>query len=469
MDIYDIVVLGGGSGGEWIWQEVPDRRIAVVEAGRVGGECPFVACVPSKAMLRSAHVRRLAGRAEQLGAAAGPLPAGDPAAAYQRAAARRDEASDHRDDSGNVEDLRRSGAVLYRGRGRISGPGRLTVSGAGGTVVIGWRDLVISTGSRPVMPPVDGLDQVPTWTSDEALSSPDRPGRLAVLGGGPVGCELAQIYADFDVAVTLIESSDRLLAKEEPAASRTIAEALTGDGVDVRTGVRLESCRAVPGGAELRMSGGDRIVVDRVLVAAGRRPNVEDIGLETIGVEPGRQGIEVDDRCRVIGAPRVWAAGDVTGVAPYTHTANYQSRTVAAGLRGEESRADYRAIPRAVYTSPAVAAVGLTEADARDRGVDVVVETMAVGETARAATDGTGPGGLILVADRRRQVLVGVTAVGPGADEMIGEAILAVRAEVPIGVLADTVHPFPTHSEAYEPPLRRLAALLSGGPSGAPG
>ena len=461
METYDIVVLGGGSGGEWIWQEVPDRSIAVVEAGRVGGECPFVACVPSKAMLRAAHVRRLGERAGHLGAAGGPPDLGDVGAAFSAATGRRDEVSEGRDDTANVEELERSGATLYRGRGRITGPGRMVVDGADGEITIGWRELVVATGSRPVRPPIDGLDRVPTWTSDEALSSPERPGRLAVLGGGPVGCELAQIYAGFGVAVTLIESSDRLVDKEEPFVSDILASALAADGVDVRTGSRLESCRPTAGGAELCLSDGAPVVVDRVLVATGRQPNVEDIGLDTIGVVPGTGGIEVDASCRVVGAEHVWAAGDVTGVAPYTHTANYQSRIVAAGLRGEKRVADYRAIPRAVYTSPTVAAVGLTEADARDQGRAVVAEEMALDQTARAATDGTGRGRLLLLADRDRHVLIGASAVGPGADEWIGEATLAIRAEVPVSVLADVVHPFPTHAEAYEPPLRRLAAALS--------
>ncbi|HET9075768.1 MAG TPA: NAD(P)/FAD-dependent oxidoreductase [Acidimicrobiales bacterium] len=461
MDEYDIVVLGGGSGGEWIWQEVPDRRIAVVEANRLGGECPFVACVPSKALLRAAHVRRLLARSAGLGATAAQPGLGDPGQAWARAAARRDDVSDHRDDSANVQQLERSGARLFRGRGRIAGPGRLIVDRpGGGQTEIAWRDLVIATGSAPVRPPIDGLDRVPTWTSDEALSSDERPARLAVLGGGAVGCELAQAYAGFGVQVTLVEGSDRLIPREEPAVGALLAQALAAEGIDVRTGTRLESCRPGPGGAILSLSDGSAVEVDRLLVAVGRRPNLEDIGLETIGLEPGGSGLAVDARGRVLGASHVWAAGDVTGIAPYTHTANYQSRTVAANLRGEPAEADYRAVPRAVYTDPAVAAVGITESEARDQGLDVVVETMDLADTARAATDGVEAGKLILVADRRAGVLVGVSAAGPGADELIGEAILAVRARIPVKVLADVVHPFPSLIEAYEPPLRRLSAAM---------
>lgn len=462
MEAFDIVILGGGSGGEWIWQEVPDRRIAVVESGRVGGECPFVACIPSKAMLRAAHVRHLAQAAHRLGATVSPVRLSDPAAAWEAAIGRRDEVSEGRDDRANAQELEKGGAVLFRGRGEITGPGRLRVSHSDGSATdLTWTDLVVATGSVPVRPPIDGLDSVPTWTSDEALSSGERPDRLAVLGGGPVGCELAQIYASFGVSVTLVESAERLLAREEPRVSAILADALRADGVDVRLGSQVRSCRPGPAGrARLDLAGGVSLDVDRVLVATGRRPNVDGIGLAAIGIDAAGSALQTDSRCRVVGADHVWAAGDVTGVAPFTHTANYQSRVVAANLRGEARSADYRALPRAVYTNPAVASVGLTEAAALERGMDVMVETMELEATARASTDCTGPGCVILVANRISGTLVGASVAGPGADEVIGEAVLAVRAEIPVSVLADVVHPFPTHAEALEPPLRRLAVRL---------
>lgn len=462
MTDFDIVVLGGGSGGEWIWDAVPGRSIAVVEAGRVGGECPFVACIPSKALLRAAHLRRQIAAAHTLGATAEPVRLDDAERAFAAAVERRDEVSDGRDDTGNADALRASGATLYRGRGRIVGPGRVEVdAGDGPPVQLGYGELVVATGSSAVRPPIPGLDDVPTWSSDEALSSGELPPSLAVLGGGPVGCELAQVYASFGARVTLIEPGDRLVGREDPWVSTTLAAALADSGVDVRTGTEVQSAAAAAPGARLELSGGHRLDVARVLIATGRRPNVAGLGLETLGVdvEGSAGGLATDPTGRVAGAAHLWAAGDVTGVAPFTHTANYQSRIVAANLRGERREADYRAIPRVVYTDPPVAAVGQTAGEAEAAGVRVAVEGMAATETARASTDGTRRGELRLVADADAGLLVGAAAVGPAADELIGEATLAIRARIPLAVFADVVHAFPTHGECYEPPLRRLAGL----------
>ncbi|HET9689641.1 MAG TPA: NAD(P)/FAD-dependent oxidoreductase [Acidimicrobiales bacterium] len=463
----DVVVLGGGSGAEWVWQGVRGRRVDVIEASRVGGECPFVACVPSKALLRSAHVRSLAFAAHTVGATAAPVDLDDPADAWRVAVARRDELSDGRDDAANADGLRAAGATLHRGRGRITAPGVVTVTADDGSEQqLRYRDLVVATGSRPVIPPIDGLDTVDYWTSDTALSSPELPGRLAVLGGGPIGCELAQVYAAFGVEVHLVESADRLVDREEPRASALLADALTAGDVRLHLGAKADAVAGPAPGAPtgapvtVRLDDGTVLEVDRLLVVTGRRPNSDGIGLDVLGIDPSE--LRVDDHCRVVGAPGVWAAGDVTGVAPYTHTANYQSRVIADNLSGGDRRADTRAIPRAVYTAPALAAVGLTEAAARAAGIDVLVEAMGLDQTARGSTDGVDAGLIVLVADRASGQLVGATVVGPGADELIGEAVLAVRAAVPIRVLADVVHPFPTHAEAYEPPLRALAAALAG-------
>jgi pyruvate/2-oxoglutarate dehydrogenase complex dihydrolipoamide dehydrogenase (E3) component len=454
---YDIVVLGAGSGGEWIWQEVPGRSIAVIESGLVGGECPYVACVPSKALLKSAHVRRRLGQAHELGAAARPVDPGSAHHAYRRAVQRRDDLVRRRDDAESVAELERAGAVLLRGRGRIDGPGRIIVTGSQGDQEIEYEDLVIATGSRPVVPPIEGLGDVPVWTSDEALSSNELPARLVVLGGGPVGCELAQIYASYGAVVTLVEPAERLLAKEEELVSELVAGSLRASGVDVRVGVEALSVQAHADGAQIQLSNGEMVVASRIVVATGRRPNVDGIGLETLGIKPDG-GLSTDSQGRVVGTEHVWAAGDVTAVAPFTHTANYQSRMVAANLRGEGRLLDYRAIPRAVYTDPPVASVGRTIAEAKRLGLPVAFEFMDVADTARGATDAAERGAVLLVADSERRVLIGASIVGPAAEEMIGELALAIRAELPLGFLADGVHPFPSFAEALEPPLRRLVA-----------
>jgi dihydrolipoamide dehydrogenase len=286
-----------------------------------------------------------------------------------------------------------------------------------------------------------------------------------VLGGGPVGCELAQVYARFASAVTIVEAGEGLLDREEPEVSAALRMALEAEGVVVRSASVVTRVERGPGGgvrAHVAPADGAAVAgapsgpidADRLLVVTGRRPNVDDIGLEVLGLDPS--GLAVDERCRVVGASRVWAVGDVNGVAPYTHAANHQARVVAANLLGRDEVDDRRAIPRCVYTEPSVAAVGLTRAQAEEAGLHVASATFDPGETARAASDDAGGGVVVLVADVRRSVLVGASLVGPAADEWLGQLTLAVRAAVPLEVLADVVQAFPTYSEALTPALRTL-------------
>jgi pyruvate/2-oxoglutarate dehydrogenase complex dihydrolipoamide dehydrogenase (E3) component len=453
MDSFDVVVLGAGSAGELVAGDLADagRSVALVESLRVGGECPYVACMPSKSLLRSAEARHGAQHLSSLGGASSDPVLDDPDVAFRAAVARRDDIAEHRDDSGSAKEAEAKGVVLVRGRGRIVRPGVVDVDGR----ELGYRDLVLATGSQPVVPDLPGLDRVPTWTSDQALSTQDRPASLLVLGGGAVGCELSQAMTRFGVRVTLVDSGPRLLGKEEPSIAEALAQVLRGEGVSVRLGVEVERLETSPaGGAVAHLSDGTRVEADRVLLAVGRRPTTDGLGLELLGIELGDDGsVEVDDHCRV--ADGVWAAGDVTAAAPYTHTASYQARVVVANLLGQDRKADLRAIPRAVYTDPPVASVGRAEEQAREDGVDAVTAVMDLGQTARAATEGTG-GRLVLTADRAQGVLIGAAAIGPRADEWLAEAVLAIRAEVPLAILADVVHPFPTFAEAYEPPVREL-------------
>ncbi|HSH60515.1 MAG TPA: NAD(P)/FAD-dependent oxidoreductase [Acidimicrobiales bacterium] len=457
---FDVVVLGAGTAGESVASNVAKggRSVVLIEAHRVGGECPFVACMPAKSLLRSAEVRQLMTRAAELGATSADPELDDDDDAYHTALARRDEITGGLDDSGAAKGMEDSGVTLVRGRGRVTQRGVVQV---GEDEEYGYTDLVITTGSSPIRPPIDGIDDVPNWTSDQVLTAVERPRSLVILGGGPVGCELAQAHARFGVRVTLVEAAERLVVKEEPGVSQDMAAVLRDDGVDVRVGSKATKAEVVEGSARLRLDDGSTVEAERIVLSVGRSPNTAGIGLEVLGIEPAAIGLQTDERCRVLGQDHVWAAGDVTGVAPFTHAANYQARVVTANLRYHPTSADYRAIPRTIFTDPPLASVGMSLSRAEEEGVDAISASLALGETARSASEGEPRGRLVLVADRSRGVLVGASAIGGAADEWIGEAALAIRAEIPLRVLTDVVHPFPTFSEVYEPPLRELAAKLA--------
>jgi len=441
---FDVVILGGGSAGDLLARILAKsgRSVAVVESGRVGGECPYVACMPSKSMLHYAHnnhARRMQGS---------PV---DDASAYTEAVRRRDEIAEQRDDRHAALELRTAGATLVRGRGRIARSGAVTV----GERTLTGAHLVIATGSRPQMPNIVGLDGAPTWTSDQALSSMRRPASLLILGGGAVGCELAQMFARFGTATTLVEESGQLAGHEQPRIADRLADFLVAEGIDLRLNTRVLEIQSWPGlGARARLSDGTCVEAERLLLAAGRRPASEDLGLAVLNIQRDESGaIPVDAHCRVAGQDHVWAAGDVTGLAPFTHTANYQARVVADNIMGIDRVADYSAIPRAIYTDPPVASVGRhPDPHAGDELIQASVE---LDDVARSLTDG-GSGLLVVTADRATRQLVSASAIGPKADEWMVEATIAIRARLPLEDLCDIVHPFPTYGEAFEPVLRDL-------------
>ncbi len=459
---YDVVVLGTGSGGKLAAIELAKqgRRVLAVEATRFGGACPYVACVPAKSLL-------LSGRS---------------GLSWADAVARRDEASDGRDDGASLRSLTDEGVDVLRGRGqlqpRVDGKHRVVVEGAdGGRRGVAADVVVLATGSVAETPPVEGIGAVPTWTSEEALSSDERPDRLLVLGGGAVGCELAQAYAQLGAQVTLVEVAGGLLPGEAPWVGDLVADVLRDSGVEVLVATSAERVEPLDGGRGLRLhlASGAPLTADRLLVAGGRAPRSGDLGLEHLDVRVEESGaVAVDARCQALGRdgepiPGLYAVGDLTEPSSYTHSANYQARIVAAQVDGHGHDADYVAVPRAVYLDPAVFCVGLTADQARERGIDVRTAGFDVSEIERATLAAlTVPppgtkrqrGRVELVADASTGVLVGAACVGPEADSWGAELALAVRARLDVRLLAEHIRAFPTWSEAVYPAACRLAADL---------
>lgn len=417
-DPVDVIVVGLGAGGEYAARKLAEAGLDVVGVERdlVGGECPFWGCTPSKLLIHSAH-------------------RGDP---WSRAADRIREANHEWSDHTHVEPLEEAGVRIVKGTGRVTAPGRVEVDGPGGVVLEARLGVLLDTGTEPAVPDIDGLAGTPYWTNRDVMRQLDAPASVVVVGGGPIGCELAQTFARFGSEVTLLETADGLLGPEEPEAGEVVERALRADGVDVRTGVDVTRVRHDEDGFAVTVSG-ETVGAERLLVATGREMNDE---------------VTVDERMRA--GERLWAVGDITGHGAYTHVALYQARIAVRDLLGEDGPwADHRAVSRVTFTDPEVGSVGLTEEQAREAGLRVAVGRADVGSSSRgwiAEADGV----VKVVADADRGVLVGATVVAPAGGEVVGLLTAAVHAEIPVAVLREMHYAYPTFHRAIAAALADL-------------
>lgn len=448
----DVIVVGLGVGGESVASQLAEAGIGVVgiEAELVGGECPYWGCIPSKMMVRAgtllAEARRIPGMAGQV---EGVVPDWAPVARRIR-----DEATDSWNDQVAVDRFVGKGGRFVRGRARILDTSRVEVDGVG--VIEARRALVIATGTTAAVPPIPGLADTPYWTNRDAVEAADLPASLIVVGAGAIGCEIGQSYARFGVDVTIIEAADRLLPLEDSEAGDVLAGVFKNEGIRLELGAKVSSVRHADGQFTVEAEGRERLQAEALLVATGRRPRMDAETWHALGLtgEPG--ALPVDDRLHVTDG--VYAVGDITGKGAFTHVATYQADIVAREILGSpEAPADYRALPRVSFTDPEIGSVGLTEQQARDRGIAVQTGIAQVPHSSRGWLHKAGNEGFIkLVADADTGLLVGATSVGPAGGEVLGALAVAVHGEVPVAVLEQMIYAYPTFHRTIQDALRNL-------------
>lgn len=433
-DLFDFVIIGAGGAGEAAAHMARARgaSVAIVDRELFGGSCPFWACMPSKTLLHAAGVHAGGGDYE-----------------WPKASARRDyminrEAIDWPSDAGHVSSLEAAGAVTIRGTARITGPGTIDVSNDDQQRTLRAHHIVIAVGSSPLIPSIDGIESITPWTNRQATSARILPRSLVILGAGPTGVEMAQVYARYGVRTVLVAAQAAINAKDHPRSSAAIDSALRHDGVDIRTGVRATRIEAVAGEAGahvVRLSDGSSVEGHEILMAVGRTYPLADLGLETVGVDASDGQATVGDDLRI--ADGVFLVGDPAGPEMSTHLAHYQGELAVRIALGDDARPDYSAIPHAVYTDPEAAGVGMTLEQAIEAGHDAFEEVADLAMTAKGYV-AEASGHVTIVVDRGTRTLRGAFIAGPAASEVIHEAVLAIKTQTTIDVLADTIHAFPT-------------------------
>jgi pyruvate/2-oxoglutarate dehydrogenase complex dihydrolipoamide dehydrogenase (E3) component len=436
----DVVVVGLGPGGEATANKLATAGLDVVavDKGLVGGECPYFGCIPSKMMIRAAHSlaesRRVAALAGESTTTAAWTPVADRI---------RDEATDDWDDTAAVKRLEDNGARVARGRGRLTGERTVEVDG---TTFTARRGVVINTGTDPMVPPIEGLADTPYWTNRDIVRMTELPASLVIIGGGAIGCEFAQALTRFGVRVTLVEGTDRIMLNEEPETSELVTSVFTREGIRVMTGNQVDSVANAVGQFTLSV-GGEKLTADKVLVSAGRTPNIRDIGLDVVGVKPDARSIDTDKHMHVVADGTVewlYAAGDITGKGAFTHMSMYQSGIVVDTILGHDGpAADYRAVPRVTFTDPEVGSVGMTEGQARDAGLDVSTGKVELGDSTRGWIHHVGNEGFVklVAADGK---LVGATSVGPTGGEVLSMLTAAIHGRIPVSDLKSMIYAYPT-------------------------